>query len=296
MVKKRNDKLDGKEIVQSTKNVIIQLRDQNVILDSEIAKIYNIETKRINEKVKRNIGKFPKDFMFQLTKQEFDDLKSQNATSSFNWGGRRTRPYAFTEHGVLQIANLINSGFANNISVFVIRAFVQMRETIVVQQEILNKKYEIENSKATAPQKIKPLETKNIDRFLKGIGPKIQTAMDKLLDTIINPETGATTRDEVKDLLKESINNLKERLKQKGLENEEISARINKLFAEADKERATARKTYAESEQIEFITTVRKLRLVLEAQKLMLPENDEETKKRIDTFITMLKEIGDKED
>ena len=120
--------------------------------------------------------------------------------------------------------------------------------------------------------------------------------MDKLLDTIINPETGATNRDEVKDLLKESINNLKERLKQKGLENEEISARINKLFAEADKERATARKTYAESEQIEFITTVRKLRLVLEAQKLMLPENDEETKKRIDTFITMLKEIGDKED
>ncbi len=134
----KNIKIKEDAIIDGTKNAIIVIRNRNVILDSDLARIYGEETKRINEKVKRNIGKFPDDFMFQLSKSEFDDLKSQIATSNTNRGGRRSRPYIFTEHGALQIANLINSDFANNISVFIIRAFVEMRETIVSQQTVLS--------------------------------------------------------------------------------------------------------------------------------------------------------------
>ena len=75
-----------------------KIRNEKVMLDSDLSELYGVETKRLNEQVKRNIDRFPEDFMFQLTEAEFENLKSQIATSS--WGGRRTLPYVFTEHGV----------------------------------------------------------------------------------------------------------------------------------------------------------------------------------------------------
>ncbi|MBN1184616.1 MAG: ORF6N domain-containing protein [Bacteroidales bacterium] len=87
------------EVVMSK---IYLIRGQKVMLDNDLAGLYGVETKRLNEQVKRNIDRFPDDFMFQLTKEEFENLKSQIAISS--WGGRRTLPYAFTEHGVLMLS------------------------------------------------------------------------------------------------------------------------------------------------------------------------------------------------
>ena len=80
-------------------NKICLIREQKVMLDSDLAELYHVETRRLNERIKRNIERFPKDFMFRLTTEEWKNLKSKNATSS--WGGRRKAPYAFTEHGVL---------------------------------------------------------------------------------------------------------------------------------------------------------------------------------------------------
>jgi len=88
---------------------IMVIREEKVILDSDLAKLYVVETRRLNEQVRRNIDKFPEDFMFQLTKEEFENLKSQIATSSSGWGGRRKPPLVFTEHGALQAANVLNS-------------------------------------------------------------------------------------------------------------------------------------------------------------------------------------------
>ena len=105
-------------------NTIIVIRGEKVILDSDLAKLYNVETRRLNEQVRRNIDKFPKDFMFQLTMEEFSNLMSQIATSSSSWGGRRKAPLVFTEHGALQAANVLNSQIASKMSVFIIRAFV----------------------------------------------------------------------------------------------------------------------------------------------------------------------------
>jgi len=89
------------------KNKIHLIRGQKVILDNDLAELYAVKTGRLNEQVKRNIDRFPEDFMFQLDYKEFENLKSQFATS--RWGGRRKLPYAFTEHGVLMLSSILNS-------------------------------------------------------------------------------------------------------------------------------------------------------------------------------------------
>jgi ORF6N domain len=111
------------EIIQDK---IYLIRNVKVMLDSDLAELYNIETKRINEQVKRNASRFPEHFMFQLNQSEFEILKSQFATS--NWGGIRKLPYAFSEHGILQLSNVIKSEKATQMSIKIIEIFVSMRE------------------------------------------------------------------------------------------------------------------------------------------------------------------------
>ena len=125
-------------------NIIIIIRGQKVILDSDLARLYGVETKRLNEQVRRNSHKFPEDFMFQLTKEEFDNLKSQIATSSSGWGGRRKPPLVFTEHGALQAANVLNSAQANKMSVFIVRAFIALREIALTSEKLGRKVDQLE--------------------------------------------------------------------------------------------------------------------------------------------------------
>ena len=108
---------------------IRKIRGQKVILDSDLARIYGVPTKRLNEQVRRNAKRFPSDFLFQLTAEETENLKSQFATSSSH-GGKRKLPYAFTENGAIMAANVLNSPAAVRMSVFVVRAFVQMRDLL----------------------------------------------------------------------------------------------------------------------------------------------------------------------
>jgi hypothetical protein len=121
------------------------VRGEKVILDSDLAALYGVETRRLNEQVRRNIEKFPDDFMFQLTKDEFDNLKSQIATSSSGWGGRRKAPLVYTEHGALQAANVLNSKQANKMSVFIVRAFVRLREMALTNEKLSRKVNQLEN-------------------------------------------------------------------------------------------------------------------------------------------------------
>ena len=113
-------------------SVIRTFRGFKVILDSDLAAIYGVPTFRFNEAVRRNIEKFPGDFLFQLTKQEYQTLTSQFAISKTGRGGRRTLPWAFTEHGALQAANILNSPAASAMSVYVIRAFIRLRDEFAV--------------------------------------------------------------------------------------------------------------------------------------------------------------------
>lgn len=105
---------------------IFVVRGQKVLLDSDLADLYGVDTRRLNEQVRRNRERFPKDFIFELRREEYTNLKSQFATSS--WGGRRKLPRAFTEHGAIMTATLLSSPCAVDVSVYVVRAFVQLRE------------------------------------------------------------------------------------------------------------------------------------------------------------------------
>ncbi|MBN1672886.1 MAG: ORF6N domain-containing protein [Kiritimatiellae bacterium] len=118
---------------------ILEIRERRVILDSDLAKIYGVPTFRFNEAVKRNRNRFPADFMFRLTPREFQFLTSQNAMSKTGRGGRRTLPYAFTEHGAVMAANVLRSPRAVQMSVFVVRAFVRMRAALADTRDLAAK-------------------------------------------------------------------------------------------------------------------------------------------------------------
>ena len=108
-------------------SLIRTVRGERVMLDADLARLYGVPTKALNQAVKRNAERFPPDFMFQLTAEEHESLRSQIVTSSSGHGGRRFLPYAFTEHGAIMAANVLNSPRAVQMGVYVVRAFVKMR-------------------------------------------------------------------------------------------------------------------------------------------------------------------------
>lgn len=123
---------------------ILILRRQKVILDRDLAELYRVPVKRLNEQVKRNQARFPSDFLFQLNRREYESLRSQFATSNARRGGRRYLPHAFTEHGAIMAATVLNSKRAVEISVFVVRAFVRLREMLATNRQIAAKISELE--------------------------------------------------------------------------------------------------------------------------------------------------------
>jgi hypothetical protein len=113
------------------------IRGQKVMLDSDLAELYQVETKSLNKAVSRNIDRFPLDFMFRLTKQELLNLRFQFGTSS--WGGRRYSPYAFTELGVAMLSSVLKSERAVQMNIYVMRAFVKLRELLATHKDLADK-------------------------------------------------------------------------------------------------------------------------------------------------------------
>lgn len=130
--------------VERIESRILLIRGHKVMLDSDLAELYGVTTKRLNEQVKRNQERFPADFMFQLTPAETQNLRSQTATSNQGRGGRRYQPYVFTEHGAIMAASVLNSHRAIEASVYVVRAFVKLREMLRTHKELARKLAELE--------------------------------------------------------------------------------------------------------------------------------------------------------
>ena len=128
--------------LEQIKQSIHEIRGKKVILDFELAKMYQVETKRLKESVRRNIRRFPEDFMFELSTEEWLSLRTQFATSS--WGGQRYNPYAFTEQGVAMLSSVLNSDIAIDINISIIRAFVMIRQFALTYQELNEKLIELE--------------------------------------------------------------------------------------------------------------------------------------------------------
>jgi len=245
--------------VQPVPARIHKVRGENVILDDAIATLFGVETRRLNEQVRRNAGRF-EGYAFQLTAEELKSLMSQNAISNSR-GGRRKRPWAFTEHGVVMAATVLKSDAAIAAMKLVIEVFVATRRG--------------------ASERAIPA----LPMVGGGLIPKLTEALAAVLDSVVDRNRQTTVRDEAQDLLVRSIAHLKDRLSRAGLENEALAARATKLLAEAEASKATAAKTQAEAGEIELRLLARKLQLVIEAERAM-------TGGDLDRFIGVLERLG----
>jgi hypothetical protein len=146
-------------IIKDVGSLIITIRNQKLIVDRDLAEIYGVETRRLNEQVKRNPERFPEDFMFQLTKEEADFwLRSRSQIAILKRGKNiKYLPYAFTEHGAIMAANVLNSPQAVRMSVFVVRAFVKLREMLSAHKELAHKLAELERKLQNHDESIRSL-------------------------------------------------------------------------------------------------------------------------------------------
>ncbi len=136
--------MQNASVIRLVEPQILIVRSHKIILDANLAELYSVTVKRLNEQVKRNATRFPEDFMFRLTPEETKSLRSQFATSRAH-GGRRYLPYAFTEHGAIMAASVLNSRKAIEMSLFVVRAFVRLREMIATNRQLATKLTELEH-------------------------------------------------------------------------------------------------------------------------------------------------------
>jgi ORF6N domain len=159
-------------LVEQIEPLIVGIRGQKVLVDNDLALLYGVSTKRLNEQVQRNRQRFPEDFVFQLTKVETEALRSQNATLKGGRGQhRKYLPYAFTEHGTMMAAMILNSPRAVEVSVFVVRAFVKLRQFVLAHKELAGKLDQLEKKVVGNDDAIRQLVTA-IRQLMTPPGPK----------------------------------------------------------------------------------------------------------------------------
>lgn len=134
---------------------ILEVRNLKVVIDEELARLYGVTTARLNQAMKRNAARFPADFAFQLSAAERQILRSQSVISSGGHGGRRTHPWAFTEHGAIMAATVLRSSRAIEMSIFVVRAFVQLRDTAAAHRQLATKLFALERRVAGHDEELK---------------------------------------------------------------------------------------------------------------------------------------------
>ncbi|KQR72182.1 ORF6N domain-containing protein [Pedobacter sp. Leaf176] len=152
-------------------NKIYEIRGHKVMLDSDLAELYGVETKVLNQSIRRNFERFPKDFMFQLTESEWESLRSQIVTSKIGRGGRTYLPNVFTEHGVLMLSSILKSQQAIQVNIQIVRIFTRLRQWLTENGEL---KYEIEDIKRKLNNQDKNIEL-------------VFSYLDKLMDKKIGP-------------------------------------------------------------------------------------------------------------
>lgn len=151
---------DNKSLVpvERIESRILIIRGHKVLLDVDLSELYGTETKMLVRAVKRNFNRFPSDFMFRLSKEEFHDLRRQFGTSS-QWGGRRYSPYAFTEHGAVMVASVLNTERAIEASIYVVRAFIKLRQVLSSQRKLAQKLAELEQRLDSHDESIRAIIT-----------------------------------------------------------------------------------------------------------------------------------------
>jgi hypothetical protein len=233
---------------------VLDARGLSVILDADLARLFGVETRRLNQQTRRNAAKFD-GFAFQLTTDEASNLRSQNVMSSSPHGGSRHRPYVFTEHGVVMAATVLQSDQAIAASRFIIKVFVEARRKLLVSNGV--------NLPSLIDARgLLPLESE----ARTGLARKLNGALGRVLDAIADPETQTTVRDEAHAIAAEGLRSLKAYLKRAGIENEKTLAEVRKLLAEADALEAETAQKRTEDQHRQLALLAKQLRLVLVAQ------------------------------
>lgn len=172
--------------LESITHRILLLREQKVLLDADLAALYGVETKVLLQAVKRNLERFPEDFMFQLTNQEFNVLRSQSVTSSsealetLRWGGRRTAPYAFTEQGVAMLSSILSSSQAVQVNIAIMRAFVKLRELAMTHHDLAKQLNALEEKTANMAMQH--------DTFARNTRAQLKQVFDVIRELMTPPE------------------------------------------------------------------------------------------------------------
>ena len=247
---------------------VVEVRGARAVIDADLASLFGVETRVLNQAVKRNQERFPTAWAFELTPGEFDELKSQNVIPSGGWGGRRTPPWVFTEHGVVMAASTLNSDRAIAVMQFVVDVFVRARRGDLERSALSSKRIE-----------------SSLSRGGGAFGRRLQSMIERLMDTMLDTESQRTLRDEAQTVLNESIEHIRAKLGRAGFENEEIAARATKLLAEAEASRASAVKARAEADEIALRILAKKLAILLEAERAM-------TRREVEGFLKVLKELS----
>ncbi len=244
------------------------IRGERVILDADLADLYGTETRVFNQAFKRQRerGRFPREWAFELTDAEVDDLKSQGVMASATWGGRRSLPWAFTEHGVVLAASMLNSENAAAVMRFVVDVFVRARRGQLEARRLAE----------TEPSRGPPAPGGPLTERLQG-------TLRRVLEHKIDDKR--SIREEAQSVLKDSLGHVKAKLQRAEIESAEIAARTEKLLAETEAAKATTAKTKAETEAIRAKTLATKLKLMLEAEKAMAQD-------QLESFLKLLEEFG----
>lgn len=238
--------------------IIVDLRGVSCLLDNDVAAQFGVTTSSLNQAVKRNADKFSDDFAFQMTKEEFDDLKSRNVISTGH-GGRRKPPRAFTEHGVVMAATLLRSPKAIAASRHIVASFVATRRASALAPVG-------QNVPVAATVAGLLGEAASPDSSLRG---RLQSALNRVLDAIVDPEENTSVREEARSVALEGLGYLKERLKKGGLENEKTLAEIRNILTQAEKTATEADAQQIENAHRRMALLAKELKLILGAQHFL---------------------------
>lgn len=232
---------------------VFEVRRQWVVLDADLARLFQVETRSLNQQVQRNARKF-EGFAFRLSDEERANLTSQNVISSDGHGGRRHLPFAFTEHGVVMAATVVKSEQAITATRFIIRIFVEARRRAP------------DGSNLPGLMDAQRLPSLEVQTRLTLSG-KLNDALGRVLDAIADPVAQTTVRDEARVLAAEGLASLKEHLRTAGVQNEKTLAEVRKLMAEVESVEAETALRVTETQHRQLALLAKQLRLVLVAQQ-----------------------------
>ncbi len=254
---------------------IFHIRGVAVILDSDLATALGMETKRLNERIQRNAALVDDRHCFVLTAEEFAGLRSQIATSNSDRGGRRHPPRVFTERGIARVPSFLNTPEAHRITDLIIDTFLMVQKQVAAGQRLVAidhaSRYHVDQETAAQGRTLRR-------RLIK--------ALESLLDTVIDFRTNQTVATTAKDLTAGALENIRERLREKGLENLKLEAETRRILAEAEKIAADVRRADAEIEGLRLDNLTKRIGMVRQLIELQRDLEPAHVVQLLDTFET----------